>query len=248
LENNRRRFVTIDGEIDQGKQVHDPAELESGRGQYFVRQASATNIPLADSSVDYIVTDPPYYDSVHYADLSAFFRVWLRQMLDGGDSADIRWEYDQSTNAVPIKRSSGLVDEDYTDIMSQIFKECRRVLRSPHGKLAFTFHHWAPRAWSTLTLALKRAGFELLEIQVVHSENPISVHIANMRALTDDAILILSPVVTERQVKWQRPDEIGQEDSAQFSRDCARLLGWMLTTDLADDELSKIWERKLGRR
>ncbi len=224
LRNNRRRFINIDGELDQGKEVFDPSELESGRGQYFVRQASAANIPLADSTVDYIVTDPPYYDSVHYADLSAFFRVWLRQMLDGGDAADIRWEYDQSTNAVPVKRSSGPVDEDYTGIMSQIFKECRRVLRSPHGKLAFTFHHWAPRAWLTLTVALRRAGFELLEIQVVHSENPISVHIANMRALTDDAILILAPSLTERQLMWELPAEIERGDSAQFSRECATVV------------------------
>jgi adenine-specific DNA methylase len=36
---------------------------------------------LADNSVDFIVTDPPYFDSVQYSDLAAFFRVWLRQLL-----------------------------------------------------------------------------------------------------------------------------------------------------------------------
>ena len=28
-----------------------------------------------------IVTDPPYYDNIDYADLSDFFYVWLRPIL-----------------------------------------------------------------------------------------------------------------------------------------------------------------------
>ena len=40
---------------------------------------SATEIPLPDDCALALVTDPPYYNAVPYADLSDFFYVWLRR-------------------------------------------------------------------------------------------------------------------------------------------------------------------------
>jgi len=45
------------------------------------QQASATRHPLADDMASALITDPPYYYSVQYADLSDFFYVWLRRTL-----------------------------------------------------------------------------------------------------------------------------------------------------------------------
>ena len=44
-----------------------------------VIRGSADRLPLSDSSVAAVVTDPPYYDAVPYADLSDFFYVWLKR-------------------------------------------------------------------------------------------------------------------------------------------------------------------------
>ena len=35
------------------------------------------------TSIDLIVTDPPYYDAIPYSDLMDFFYIWLRRMLNG---------------------------------------------------------------------------------------------------------------------------------------------------------------------
>lgn len=48
-----------------------------GRG--IVQQADAANPPERPRMM--VVTDPPYYDNVPYADLSDFFYVWLRRAL-----------------------------------------------------------------------------------------------------------------------------------------------------------------------
>jgi putative DNA methylase len=48
-----------------------------------VTRASATSLPLQDDSQDAIVTDPPYYDNISYADLSDFFYVWLKRSIGG---------------------------------------------------------------------------------------------------------------------------------------------------------------------
>jgi putative DNA methylase len=43
--------------------------------------ASATAHPLPDDASQCLVTDPPYYNAVPYADLSDFFYVWLRRAI-----------------------------------------------------------------------------------------------------------------------------------------------------------------------
>lgn len=44
-------------------------------------RTSATDLPFRDASFDAVVTDPPYYDNISYADLSDFFYVWLKRSI-----------------------------------------------------------------------------------------------------------------------------------------------------------------------
>ena len=39
--------------------------------------------PMPTSTFDAVITDPPYYDNISYADLSDFFYVWLKRSLHG---------------------------------------------------------------------------------------------------------------------------------------------------------------------
>lgn len=232
------RFVAIDGEREVGQEVASPQGLQEGQRRFLLRQGSAVSLDLPDDSVDHVVTDPPYYDSVQYSDLAAFFRVWLQRLLP--EAAD--WDYDLSGSAVdPESNGSG----QYATVLSGIFGECRRVLR-PGGRLIFTFHHWKPRGWAALTLALQRAGFRLVTRYVVHSENPISVHIANLDALTHDAILVLAAAGDGVAGSWERPPAVNKEESAQFCADCATLLGWLLEQALSETEVAACWREALS--
>ena len=46
-----------------------------------VQRGSALQLPFADAVMDAVVTDPPYYDNVPYADISDFFFVWLKRTV-----------------------------------------------------------------------------------------------------------------------------------------------------------------------
>ncbi|MEA3339499.1 MAG: hypothetical protein U9R15_05980, partial [Chloroflexota bacterium] len=81
VEENEAHKVTIVGERDFGQEVSSPDELREGSQRFFLYQGDSRRLPLDDGSVDYVVTDPPYYDSVQYSDLAAFFRVWLSLFL-----------------------------------------------------------------------------------------------------------------------------------------------------------------------
>lgn len=238
------RFVVIDGEVDYGLQVDDLEWLNHGRRKFHIRQGSAAAMSLADDSIDFVVTDPPYFDSVQYGSLSAFFRVWLRQMLAEEAAGDIDWAYPLSSAAV----DSGAENQNdhYLNVISAIFGECQRVLKPKEGRLAFSFHHWKAAGWAAISIALKRSGFQLQEFYVVHSENPISVHIANMNALTDDAILILAGKEAEEVSTWTEPRVINTSNSAAFCRDCALGIGWLLNGSLSEREIASWWSDRLG--
>lgn len=227
-------FRTIPEETDGGEEMTDPAALQRGTRRFWLRQGTATALPLPDDCVDYVITDPPYYDSVQYSDLAAFFRVWLRRLLP--DAAE--WEYDVSASAVDPHKNDAA--SRYQELIGDIFAECHRVLRR-NGRFVFTFHHWNPKGWAAITLALRRAGFVLVNRYVVRAESPVSVHINNMKALLHDAILVLAPAEAGIGGEWKRPSAINDADSEDFTRDCATLLGWMLASDLAESEVQAAW-------
>lgn len=236
LDHQRQTFLELPQERDQGIEVLQAETIGEGQRRFFLHQGSAARLPLADQSVDAIVTDPPYYDSVQYSDLSAFFRVWLRQMLP--EAAD--WLYDESGSAVDREQNGR--DNHYAEQMAAIFGECRRVLKKKTGRLIFTFHHWRPAAWAALTEALYRGGFVLLNCYVVHAEHPMSVHIANMHSLTHDVVLVLADRAIEESRKWQRPAQLRHDNSYHFCLDCGRVLGWLLEQEaLTGEDIKQTW-------
>jgi DNA modification methylase len=230
--------MAVAGEVDAGTEVRRAADL-GGERRFLLIQGSSAALPLAEDSVDYVVTDPPYFDSVQYSDLAAFFRVWLKQLAP----ADAGWDYDRSAAAVdPLAGGS----DQYEQVLGAIFAECHRVLRKERGLLIFTFHHWNPKGWAALTRALQHGGFVLVDRHVVHSENPASVHVVNLKALVDDAILILAPRETGPAREWPRPPGIDHATSATFCRDCATALGWMLAAGLPAAAIDREWHLLMG--
>jgi len=243
-----KKFAIIQDEVDSGIEVDDPAELTTGNHKFYLRQTSSVSLNLADGSVDFVVTDPPYYDSVEYGDLSAFFRVWLRQLVRNGTDEKIDWDY-EVPHFVGDRTTSGQVSETfeyYVELMYRIFAECHRVMRKDNARLVFTFHHWKADSWAALTIALRRASFALINRYVVHSENPISVHINNLRALTDDAILVLAPTSINPSPEWVRPTKIKFSSSAEFCADCGSLVGWLLESSLSDEQIRATWQESLA--
>jgi putative DNA methylase len=234
------RKIAIFGETDSGLHAQSISEFKGKTHRFIAEQRDSSRMPLPDSSVDFVITDPPYFDSVQYSDLSHFFRVWLQWFLP--NEAD--WGFAPVSSAVAETENEA---EKYRTVLGAIFSEANRVLKRPHGRLVFTFHHWRADAWIQLTLALKTARFRLVNTFTVHSENLISVHIRQLNALKHDSILVFQPAdLPSDGNRFEPIESIKTDDSFAFCRDCARLLGFCLERGLEDFEIERLWRAALG--
>lgn len=131
------------------------------------RRASATALPYRDATVDAVVTDPPYYEMINYADASDLFYVWLRRCLHDvlpdlfGEPGDALGLQDKSEEIV-VKQGKAPGDHRTTDWyeaqLGAAFAEMRRVLKE-NGTLSVVFGHSDPAAWRRLLGALRDSGF-----------------------------------------------------------------------------------------
>lgn len=239
-DNVKTTQVKISGEVDGGLEVFGPPDITQGRNRFWLIQGDSRKLPIDDNSVDLVVTDPPYYDNVQYSDLAAFFRVWLSRLLPG----EAEWTYEESSSAVAVKGSD--YGGNFLTTITGIFAECGRVLKPGSGRLAFTFHHWDSNAWADITIALKQAGFKLMNAHVVYSEHPISVHIRGLKSIKHDSVLVLARGNGSEIREWAPVKAIDTDDSETFCRQCTAAIGWLLGGDYSNDEIRAVWKKIIG--
>ena len=115
-----------------------------------------------DLTVDAIITDPPYYDAIPYADLSDFFYVWLRRSI--GDRFPAPFAEPLTPKSAELVQHSGRFNGDneaartfYEDGMAESFRAAHDSL-CDDGRMVIVFAHKDPAAWETLTTAMIGAG------------------------------------------------------------------------------------------
>jgi putative DNA methylase len=141
-----------------------------------VLRASATALPLSSESQDAVITDPPYYDNISYADLSDFFYVWLKRSVGNLHPDDLGAELTPKRQEAVVApyRHHGNRDEArafYEAMMRQSFDEAHRVLK-PGAPLVCIYAHKTTLGWSTLVEALRGAGFIVTEAWPLDTEMP----------------------------------------------------------------------------
>jgi len=129
---------------------------------------SADHLPLPDSSVDCIITDPPYGGNVNYGELGDYWLVWLEDLC-----------MDKSKEIV-INKVQGKGLEDYESLLRSAFRECRRVLK-PEGYMIVTFNSKNLDIIAAFIKAVVGAGFKLMEDGVIY-QPPVRLYTTTFHA------------------------------------------------------------------
>ncbi|KOR36296.1 DNA methylase [Planktothricoides sp. SR001] len=188
-----------------------PGILETDPKSIKIDAASADSLyHIADKSVDAVITDPPYYGTIPYADLSDFFYVWMKRTL-GDIFPELFWSEltDKHREAVanPSRfRDMGtsadeLAAQDYEAKMALAFGEYYRVLRDD-GVMTVQFNHKDSGAWDVLTKSLIDAGFEITASWSVSTENPQNLHQAQKNSVSSTVLLVCRKRNPNAEAAW----------------------------------------------
>jgi adenine-specific DNA methylase len=173
----------------------------------------SANTLIPDKEVDLIVTDPPFFDNVHYSELADFFYVWQCHWLK------------RPTGSARSTRSPAEVQHtdasEFMDRLGNVWRECNRVL-SDDGLLVFTYHHSRQEGWDALLRSLVRAGFRVVQVHPVKSEMSVASPKHQSREPIDyDMVFVCRKVdqCEQRKVSVENVVEIAlRRASAQISR------------------------------
>jgi len=139
------------------------SDFSSQQGSVYLSFGDSSCLDLPDKSVNLIVTDPPFFDNVHYSQLADFFYYWLNQILEISPLMTTRCPSEvQDTD-------SGL----FTSKLTSVFAECSRVLRDD-GLFVFTYHHSRHEGWTSVHRAIRHAGFICIQAYPIKAEMSVS--------------------------------------------------------------------------
>ena len=176
-------------------------------GMIYLSSGDSSEIDIPAGSVDLVITDPPFFDNVHYSELADFFFVWQELYFNnvGGKAR------------CTTRRSEEVQDVDpaaFASKLGSVFRECHRVLKE-EGLLVFSYHHSREDGWSALASAVIQSGFTFVQCQPVKSEMSVAAPKSQAKEPIDLDVLL----VCRKTAADARPGRTDAEALANATRD-----------------------------
>jgi putative DNA methylase len=159
-----------------------------------VVRGSALETSWPDNSFDAIVTDPPYYDSRSYSNLSDHFFVWHKRAVGHLYPADFASQLTPKKNeaiAAPYRHGGDwrAADVFYEGAMQKAFAEAHRLLK-PGSPMVCVYAHKTTSGWTTLINAMRSAGFAVVEAWPIEMERKARQNALETAALASSILLV----------------------------------------------------------
>ena len=147
------RFVDRINNVKNAKQVVAKRVLRDNIKKPCAKVFNKSSLKMEEvktGSVDYLITDPPYGDTIQYSELSFIWNCWL------GKKFEVKEE-------VIINPAQNKNREDYYKQLVLFIKEARRVLKND-GYFTLAFHNKDIKIWIELAESLRDEGLVLIDI------------------------------------------------------------------------------------
>jgi len=139
--------------MDQLSWVIKYIESESGcfNSSIIQNSSSGERSQFEAKSLTAVVTDPPYYDAVAYADLSDFFYVWLKKSI--GDIYSLVFATPQTPKqeeCTALKHHHGGLKQANIHFENKLKEIFSTIEHQTKDLVSIMFAHQTTKAWSTL--------------------------------------------------------------------------------------------------
>ncbi|MDI6723123.1 MAG: DNA methyltransferase [Methanobacterium sp.] len=136
---------------------------------------SITMLKLKDNSVDYIFTDPPFGSNLMYSELNLITESWLKVFTNNNKEAIINKTQNKALN-------------EYTELMTQSFKEMYRILK-PKRWITIVFHNSKASVWNSIQESVNRAGFIIEQVTTLDKQQGSFKQVTSAGAVKNDLII-----------------------------------------------------------
>lgn len=134
---------------------------------------SATNIKLENKRINAVITDPPYYDNVQYAELADFFFVWLKRSIGYLYPSVFKTPLSPKSKEIVQNPTRHSTTEEakmfFEDLLTDSFKETYRVLQND-GVILVMYSHKSTSGWETLINSLLNSNLVTTASWPLHTE------------------------------------------------------------------------------
>ncbi len=227
------------GQVEWIAKVIESLPVDVNVGEVHQADASTTvhakNRPI-------IVTDPPYYDNIHYADSSDFFYVWLRPLLrdtypdlfagiltpknEEMVANRFRFEnYSQQFEAQLSKTLRLIRERCSAEFPSSIFYAYKQQEEKRGGR--------ASTGWETMLSAVVSAGFQIIGTWPVRTEMTVRANARGTNALASSVVLVCRPRLKDAPIATRRQFLDALEKELPEALDQLTREGHIAPTDLA---------------
>ena len=173
---------------------------------------------IKSSTIDLVITDPPFGGLLHYSELSDFFYVWIRLALKDRFPESFSSEYvPKALEAVAnIARHPDDANEFYQRILTDCWREAHRILKLG-GILAFTFHHSEDEPWVSVLESLFDAGFYLEATYPIRSDETKGEGEFGSKQIEYDIIHVCRKRIVDPQpISWAKLRRLVVDDVRQL--------------------------------
>ena len=155
------------------------ALTHDGNATINVVNASSTSLDLANRTIDYVFTDPPFGDFIPYAEINQVNEAWLGILTDRMDEA-----------IISSAQGKGIVE--YRGLMRTVFAEVARALKST-GSATVVFHASKPEVWGALGEAFEANGLVVENTSVWDKTQVSFKQVVHDGSTRHDALFLLRP-------------------------------------------------------
>lgn len=164
----------------------------------IVGQYDARFLPLPHDSCAAIISDPPYYNSIPYADLADFYYVWLSRLFK--DSNNPLFLQSLSPKDEEVTEMAGwdstrypYKTKDWYELeMARALEQCRYILM-PNGVMVLVFAHKETGAWEALISAVIKSGWIITGSWPISTENARRLRAQKSATLESSIHLVCRP-------------------------------------------------------
>jgi adenine-specific DNA methylase len=149
---------------------------------------NASSVDIEAHSLDAVLTDPPYFGNVQYAELMDFCYVWLRRLV-GESSAAFKAHTTRNPDELTGNVNMGRGLTHFTEGLSAVFRQMARALK-PGAPLAFTYHHNDIKAYYPAAIAILDAGLTCSASLPCPAEMGASIHIKGTGSSIIDTVFV----------------------------------------------------------